>query len=71
MIPAGVFIPALRVSFSFQRVVLSWPVDAANFVPEACTLLGANPAWSALTNAPSTNGLNLLITDRPGSGNRF
>lgn len=67
----GVFLPGLRVSLSLQRVILTWPAEAMDYVAEASSSLGADALWSGFTNTPGTNGQNLLLIDVPGSGNKF
>jgi hypothetical protein len=58
----GVFMPSLAISLVSQKIVLSWPAAAVGYVPQASTSLEANTTWSALTNAPVTNGFNLIVT---------
>ena len=67
----GEFIPLLRVNLALGRVVLSWGASETQYVPQSSASLGAGAVWTALTNAPVTNGLNLITTDQPGNGTVF
>lgn len=67
----GEFIPLLRVNMTLGRVVLSWGASETKYIPQASQSLGADAVWTALTNAPVTNGLNLLTTDQPGNEDVF
>jgi hypothetical protein len=51
---------------------VSWPASAAGFVLESATNLIPPVAWSTLTNVPSTNGQNCVITlPMPPYGSTF
>jgi sugar lactone lactonase YvrE len=70
-IRAGVFVPALNVQFVLQQVVLSWPLDSGNFVVESSSSIDAVSNWSVMTNPWVTNGLKLMMVDKPGTPNTF
>jgi hypothetical protein len=67
----GVFIPSLRIMLSLQRIFLLWPSTAFDYVPERSFILNPGAVWSPLTNAPATNGPNLVIADQIINGPVF
>ena len=67
----GEFIPLLRLSFSFQNLVLAWPADAAGYLPEIADSLDPAAIWSPLTNSPATNGNSLVLKLEPAAEAAF
>ena len=67
----GVFVPSLGVLLAAQKIVFSWPAAAAGYVPEISSSLGPGATWTPLTNAPATNGSNLILTDQPAAAAAF
>ena len=67
----GVFIPALRIRLSSQKVFLLWPWAAVGYVPEKSVSLAPDAVWSQLTNSPATNGLNFVLSDQLAVGPVF
>lgn len=61
----GIPFPSLQIVFSSQRFFLLWPSAAADYLLETTTSLVSGASWSALTNVPTTNALNLVLTDQP------
>ena len=61
----GLFLPILQVRLIAHQVVLSWPIPAANYSVEVGTSLDPAAVWVPLTNAPVTNGMNLILSDQP------
>jgi len=64
-------IPSLLASRSGSQLVLSWPLWATNFVPEASGALGASASWSALTNAVGVSGSSLVATTAVNAASAF
>ena len=64
-------IPSLLASRSGSQLVLSWPLWATNFVPEASGALGAGASWTALTNAVGVSGSSLVATTAVNTASAF
>jgi sugar lactone lactonase YvrE len=67
----GVFVPSLQILLAAQHIVLSWPFAAAGYAPEISSSLEPGATWSPLTNAPTTNGPNIILSDQLGPGAAF
>ncbi|MBI4660466.1 MAG: hypothetical protein HY735_16640 [Verrucomicrobia bacterium] len=62
--------PTLRIEFSGQDLVLSWPTNAVDFVLESSASLTL-PIWSQLSLAPAVKGENYAASIPVSAGNRF
>jgi hypothetical protein len=64
--------PSLLISRTGSEVLISWPVNAANYILEATpTLSGDPPPWVTVLPPYSTNGDYLTITNLPTGQSRF
>jgi uncharacterized repeat protein (TIGR01451 family) len=52
----------LNIALTNNQVLLSWPSSAGNYGLQMTTNLVSSPSWSAVANAPITNGGTITIT---------
>ena len=69
--PLSVAAPILKVVFSIDHMVLSWPLAATGFMLETSSALVAGTVWIALTNRVWTNDNRFVLTNSPTSTNAF
>jgi hypothetical protein len=67
----GVLVPSIQITFSSQKVVLSWPSATGGYVPETSASLGITAIWSPLTNTPASNAFNFILTYQPSAPTAF
>ncbi len=63
--------PLLCISPSGGQTILSWPLEASNFLVEASSTLLPAPCWMPLTSAVGTSGNCCILTNRVETGARF
>ena len=63
--------PTLRITIAANHMVLSWPIWAPDFVPEASTNLSAGTLWTSLTNGIVTNATSIVLTNSARGPNAF
>ena len=63
--------PTLRITITPNHMVLSWPIWAPDFVPEASTDLSAGTLWIPLTNGIVTNATSIVLTNSAPGPNAF
>jgi len=62
----------LQISLVGNRVVISWPLAATNFVLESSAALGPSASWSPQTNGVlAVSGDDLVRTNNVGAGALF
>jgi hypothetical protein len=63
--------PSLCIRPSCGQTILSWPLEASNFLVEASSTLSPSPSWMPLTNAMGTSGNCCVLTNSLETGARF
>ena len=63
--------PLLGISRSGGQSILSWPLEASNFLLEATSTLFPAPAWVPLTNAVGLDGSRCVLTNSLQTGPQF
>jgi streptogramin lyase len=63
--------PLMRIRPSCGQLILSWPLEASNFLVEASSTLFPAPSWIPLTNSVGTNGKSCVLTNSLDTGARF
>ncbi len=63
-------IPSLQISFVGGQAQLSWPLSATGFVLESNPQLGTTN-WTAVTDTPTTNGVQIVLPEPIGGANLF
>jgi DNA-binding beta-propeller fold protein YncE len=56
--------PPVQISAMPGKIVLSWPLTATGYMPQACPSLGAG--WQTLTNAVATGSGWVITNDSVG-----
>lgn len=64
-------LPALQANISDNQFVLSWPVNATNYVLEITSGLGGSNNWAVVTNVPSLIDFQNTVTNAVSAGNTF
>ncbi len=54
-----------------QQITLAWPDSLTNYVLKSSSQLSGAPAWTTVTNQPSTSGGQLSVTLTPSSSSAF
>ncbi len=63
-------IPSLQISLVGGQAQLSWPVSATGFMLESNPNLGTTN-WTAVTDAPATNGIQIFLSEPITGTNQF
>jgi hypothetical protein len=63
--------PSLTIARAGREVLISWPVNAGNYILEATPTLSGNPPWVTVLPPYFTNGDYLTITNPPTGESRF
>jgi DNA primase len=61
----------LNIALTNNQVLLSWPSSAGNFGLQVTTNLVSSANWSAVGNAPTTNGNTITVTIPVTKTNQF
>jgi hypothetical protein len=61
----------LNIALTNNQVLLSWPSSAGNFGLQVTTNLVSTASWSAVVNAPTTNGSTITVTIPVTRTNQF
>jgi O-glycosyl hydrolase len=54
--------PVLRAQLNASGITVSWPVAVTNYLLEASGGVDGTNTWSAVTNAPQSNGQEVFVT---------
>ena len=63
--------PLLGISPSCGHLILSWPLEASNFLVEGSSTLSPGASWMGVTNVVGTNGSSFVATNSLEAGARF